>query len=98
MSKRDAIERYAGRIDPSTLPDVLTVPELCPILRCGEDAAYAFRRRHPGIFVKLDGQWRVRTAVLYRLLDRDPVIVAQASTDPYAKPEPQSPTPRLRVA
>ena len=98
MSKRAAIERYTERIDPSTLPDVLTVPELCPILRCGEDAAYAFRRRHPGVFIRLDGQWRIRTEILYRLLDRDPAIVAIATIDPYAKPQQSAGTPLLRMA
>lgn len=91
MSKRTPLEQWNAPVEWSTLPETLTVPELCPILRCGRREAYRWAERHPGLVIRLGGSGkRVSRDVLRRFLDRDPDIVALAATDPYAPAPPSA--------
>jgi hypothetical protein len=81
------VETHTGPVDWERLPDALTVPELCPILRCGIRSAYRWADEHPGLVIRLSGVGkRVSRDALRRFLACDPEIVAIATRDPYAKP------------
>jgi len=97
-SKRAPVERWTEPVDWDTLPDFLTIPEVCPILRCGRRDAYRWARKHPGLVVELGGIGkRVSRTALRRFCDRDPEMLALAVLDPYAKAQPVSPA-LLRLA
>lgn len=93
-SKSAPVERWTEPVVWEALPDFLTIPEVCPILRCGVRDAYRWAKKHPGLVVELGGIGkRVSRTALRRFCDRDPEMLALAVMDPYAKP-----AGRLRLA
>jgi len=97
-SKRAPIERWTDPVEWDALPDFLTIPEVCPILRCGRRDAYRWAKKHPGLVVELGGIGkRVSRTALRRFCDRDPEMLALAVLDPYAKAPAVSPA-LLRLA